>query len=76
MGKVVRLHAERWIEGVYEAGTPRNNLRVDVSTKGNVRFTIEVSDGRDGAALSTVVSMEGMAKMTEALSVAYKEDDG
>ena len=64
MGKVITLHAERWIEGVFD----ESNLRVDVSTKGNVRFISESGD-------VTVLTMEQMSRLGEALSVAYMEDD-
>jgi hypothetical protein len=60
MSKVVNLHAERWIEGIFE----ESGLRVDVSTKGNVRF-------RGNATLT----MEQMARLGEALSIAYRKDD-
>ena len=60
MGNVISLHAERWVEGVFE----ESGLKVDVSTKGNVRFT--------GTATLT---MEQMARLGETLSVAYREDD-
>lgn len=60
MGNVISLHAERWVEGVFE----ESGLRVDVSTKGNVRFSGNAT-----------LSMEQMARLGEALSVAYKEDD-
>ncbi len=60
MGNVVSLHAERWVESVFE----ESGVKVDVSTKGRVRFT---GDG--------ILSMEQMARLGEALSVAYKDDD-
>jgi len=76
MGQVISLHAERWVEGVFE----ESGLRIDVSTKGNVRFSIGA--GEPGAAAngveSRVLTMEQMARLGEALSVAYREeeDDG
>ena len=68
MSNVISLHAERWIQGVFE----ESNLRVDVSTKGNVRFNVKDVDGFPSFATLT---MEQMARLGEALSVAYKEDD-
>lgn len=65
MGKVVTLHAERWIEGVFE----EDNMRVDVSTKGNVRFNISAPGNL------SILTMEQMSRLGEALSVAYMEDD-
>lgn len=68
MGNVISLHAERWVEGVFEHGT----LRVDVSTKGRVRFNIMVDDNGE---VDEILDMQQMANLGEALSVAYKEDD-
>lgn len=67
MGQLINLHAERWIEGVFN----EEGLRVDVSTKGNVRFIQSIPDEADAIA---VLSMEQIAKLGEALSVAYKEE--
>jgi hypothetical protein len=64
MGNVVSLHAERWINAVFEEA----GLRVDVSTKGRVRFSTAPGD-------LPVLSMEQMARLGEALSVAYAEDE-
>lgn len=60
MGNVVNLHAERWIEGVFD----ESGVKVDVSTKGRVRFSG-----------TGVLSMEQMARLGETLSLAYTEND-
>jgi len=63
MAKVVQLHAERWVEGVFDEA----NLRVDVSTKGRVRFISESGD-------VSVLSMEQMMRLGQVLSVAFTDD--
>ena len=69
MGEVISLHAERWIVGVFE----ESGSRVDVSTKGNVVFCVTRSAGPTGAVAH--LTMEQMARLGEALSVAYKENE-
>lgn len=71
MGNVISLHAERWIEGVFE----ESGLRVDVSTKGNVRFITNHDPNHPAQYVGATLTMEQMARLGEALSVAYKEDD-
>lgn len=61
MGNVISLHAERWVEAVFDE---ESGVKVDVSTKGRVRFSG-----------SGVLSVEQMARLGEALAVAYTEDD-
>lgn len=58
---VVRLFDERWVEGVFEA----SGIRVDISSKGRVRFSGE-----------GILSMEQMLELGQVLTTAYAEDDG
>jgi len=80
MGEVISLHAERWIVGVFE----ESGIRVDVSTKGQVRFVQfkhesgfpePPSDGGYAIPVWSILTMEQMARLGEALSVAYKENE-
>lgn len=75
MGNVISLHAERWIEGVFESHGTSSAIRVDVSTKGRVRFVVANGAVSPAQNYGHTLSMEEMAELGEALSVAYKEDD-
>ena len=57
---VIRLFDERWVEGVFE----ESGVKVDVSSKGRVRFSGNAT-----------LTMEQMMRLGEVLSIAYKEDD-
>jgi hypothetical protein len=71
MSNVIDLHAERWVEGVFEL----EGFRVDVSSIGNVRFWMGL-DGEipSGAIECRILSMKQMAQLGEALSIAYSKD--
>lgn len=71
MGDVVSLHVERWINAVFE----ESGLRVDVSTKGRVRFVTGTDVYPQHACTGATLDMEQMARLGEALSTAYKEDE-
>ena len=68
--KVINLFDERWIESVFNEKTPEGGLRVDVSTKGRVRFTTTVD------LHGVTLSMKQMMELGKALTRAYDDDEG
>ncbi len=71
MGNVVKLHAERWVEVFDE-----NDLMVEVSTKGNIRFTVGHNGEIPGGCVeSREISMRQMLQLGKMLSIAYGADE-
>jgi hypothetical protein len=71
MSKVVNLHAERWVDSVFD----ESDLRVDVSTKGRIRFTVGSNIYDEKNTQTTILTMEQMASLGEAISIAFRDEE-
>ena len=75
-GNVVGLFDERWVENVFAESGDQGALRVDISTKGRVRFINANDEVVPPQFTAAILSLEQMARLGEILKVAFSKDDG
>lgn len=75
MGVVKNLFDERWVENVFAETCDQGALRVDISTKGRVRF-ITANDVVDPPQFTAaILSMEQVSRLGELIAVAFTRND-